>query len=459
MASGRALRPRQEVNYNVQQLEEAASKTPSWLKGGKGVAKEKERDREREKRNAERKSAKSAAAAAAAKQAKEAPAKAAAAPTKRLAPVPKPEARAAPAKRKAPKAPKPKKKPAAAGPKPKKRKQQVVEVLDTPSPRADDAPGIAAAGDSAYTFSTPEAEALRRDWLDAGAVGAQPLPASAAPSSHNGMPQPVRLMPAFTKLAPPAHAAPAREDPVARPGPAHVPCLDPHSRSDAPSSGFADLLDQYNALKNKYAELKASRMSGVQSILEEQSRNVLRHTEASDRLVKHWKDEAYKQAEMLQSATETADRLARHWKDEACRLQDHVQRLEAEQTSAAEVAGLREEIARLKEEARAEGPGVGPGKGAASGLADGQAVLSVLTGLDIISGHKPHTFRACHPRTGFSFELSGIKPHGSEDDIGYTPVSFGTMDAKLPEYLREEIFFDKSQVPILLKNMLTCLNS
>ena len=98
-------------------------------------------------------------------------------------------------------------------------------------------------------------------------------------------------------------------------------------------------------------------------------------------------------------------------------------------------------------------------------------LLPLLTGLDMLKhSQKKDTYRISHARTGFSFELDcsnitqgnssdGVQGGPDSSDIGYTPVSFGTLDAKLPEYLKEEIYFDKSQVPMLLNKILSTVSS
>merc|ERR1719172_504825 len=115
----------------------------------------------------------------------------------------------------------------------------------------------------------------------------------------------------------------------------------------------------------KYQELKSSRMSHEQSMLEEQSKNILKQQEASDKLVKHWKQEAYKQADMVKQQ-EASDKLVKHWKQEAYKQADMVNLAVEEAVKEAhdklvylgnkrnglerECGELRDEVRRLAEE-------------------------------------------------------------------------------------------------------------
>ena len=188
-------------------------------------------------------------------------------------------------------------------------------------------------------------------------------------------------------------------------------------------------------------------MSHVQSMLEEQSKNILKQQEASDKLVKHWKQEAYKQADMVNLAVEEAVKEAH---DKLVYLGNKRNGLERE------CGELRDEVRRLAEENEQQRGGAGSSAGAAATF--GGPLLSLLTGLDVLEhSNKAETYRISHARTGFSFELdcSNLANEAAESsDIGYVPVSFGTLDSKLPEYLKEEIYFDRSQVPILLEKIL-----
>ena len=231
----------------------------------------------------------------------------------------------------------------------------------------------------------------------------------------------------------------------------------PSLHQSSESSLFRDLLDQYNEMKTKYHELKSSRMSHVQAMLEEQSKNILKQQDAGNKLIRHWKEEAYKQADMVNMAVEES---VKDVHDKIVYLTSRKGQLEHQTTClAGEVAQLKEENARLKEE-----------KSSPSGNIPGglQGLVPLLTGLEVLlHPNKRETYRISHARTGFSFELDCANLEGTASsvaasdasDIGYTPVSFGTLDAKLPEYLKEEIYFDKSQVPILLNKVLSTVNS
>jgi len=219
------------------------------------------------------------------------------------------------------------------------------------------------------------------------------------------------------------------------------------SRSVGESSVLKDLLEQYNEMKMKYQELKSSRMSHVQSMLEEQSKNILKQQEASDKLIKHWKQEAYKQADMVNLAVEESVKEAHEKLVYLGNKKAQLEQLTSELES--EVNKLKEENTTLRSESSLSG----------SGGSDSFFLVPLLTGLEVIvHSHKKEVYRVSHTRTGFSFELDCSKlsdPTADTSDIGYTPVSFGTLDSKLPEYLKEEIYFDKSQVPILLEKILS----
>jgi hypothetical protein len=221
------------------------------------------------------------------------------------------------------------------------------------------------------------------------------------------------------------------------------------------SSVLKDLLEQYNEIKTKYHELKSSRMSHVQSMLEEQSQNVMRQQEASEKLIKHWKQEAYKQADMINLAVEES---VKECQDKLVYLSNKKDQLEMQARDLnQEIEELKEENSRLK-----------MGKHGASvenSSAFDSFLLPLLTGLDVLNSQKKDTYRITHARTGFSFEMdcsniseSSANKSSDSSDIGYTPVSFGTLDAKLPEYLKEEIYFDKSQVPMLLNKILSTVS-
>ena len=196
-------------------------------------------------------------------------------------------------------------------------------------------------------------------------------------------------------------------------------------------------------------------MSHVHSMMEEQTKNMMKQKAAGEKLIKHWREEAYKQADLIDRAVKER---VKECEEQLIYLSNKKKQLEQQTIELSEqIEQLKEENSQLK---------ASPHSGDSSGEA-GSLLLPLLTGLDVLSNSKKKdTYRISHPRTGFSFELDCSNVSGSStsadpdsSDIGYTPVSFGTLDAKLPEYLKEEIYFDKSQVPILLGKILSTVNS
>lgn len=203
--------------------------------------------------------------------------------------------------------------------------------------------------------------------------------------------------------APPAPAFTAfgRAPPAPPPGPAQD------------TSGFYELRAQYRELEQKYKDLKNAKISHVKAILNEQSDNIAKHSEASAKLAHVWREEAERQAALgeLQSG----------------RLQE----LERE------VGRLREEHGREKEELRQR---VEQSK-------QGSASLDYLTGFtaEAIAGSEGFTYT--HPDSGFKFMLRPAAEVFQDDDgdlenedLGYVPVEFGALEkGLLPGYLADEI--------------------
>jgi len=426
MASGRALRPRQAVNYNVQKLEAEAAVTPSWLKSKNGGEKENKPARAApKKRKSSVKDSSEAKPAVVKKQ-------------KALAPKPAkfaaPEANEKKTKEKKAKEKKVKERRVKKD-KPKKAAQRPKYSEMTPIAYNQVAESCVSEDHTiSVQMTPPEVKAMRKK-------------ATTSRMMINPVKEPVSMFGGNQAVVNPGmNAGKTQVD---------TGMNDVENDHFSHSAAFQELLDQYNDVKNKYTELKASRMSHIRSILEEQSQNVLKHTEASERLVKHWKNEAYKQAELVQSAVGDSMRDMEQKMVQLTQRKDELER-ELDQTKLGylgKLERLEDENARLKSEMDATSV---KAKASCSDLSS--PLMSVLTGMDVLKT-KDDCYRMTHLRTGYSFEMSGFAKDKGDGDIRYLPVSLGTIDTKLPDYLKEEIFFDLSQAPILFPKILSIMNN
>ena len=213
-----------------------------------------------------------------------------------------------------------------------------------------------------------------------------------SPSKPYGQHPPAPVFTAFGRAPPPPPPGPAQD-----------------------TSGFYELRAQYRELEQKYKDLKNAKISHVKAILNEQSDNIAKHSEASAKLAHVWREEAERQAALGEMQSGRLQELER------------------------EVGRLREEHGREKEELRQR---VEQSK-------QGSASLDYLTGFtaEAIEGSEGFTYT--HPDSGFKFMLRPAAEVFQDDDdegdlenedLGYVPLEFGTLEkGLLPGYLADEI--------------------
>ncbi|CAG9461281.1 unnamed protein product [Pedinophyceae sp. YPF-701] len=240
---------------------------------------------------------------------------------------------------------------------------------------------------------------------------------------------------------------------------------------DAPresEKSFNALMDEFRKLERKYRALKEMKIQEVEDIMQEQSKNIEKHSQATRKLATHWREEAERQAALAAGAAEAKAALVAVT-DENGELKQSLLESEAKaaaleqalvdlerRTQAAEAAAANADARVAAAETRAA---QAEHAGAAPALqGDPMGSLELLTGLRAFPAGCAIRYEDSH--TGMAFELHPGDPRPAangmelEDEVKYVPCSLGSAGKFLPSFLRDEIVFSLRQMPQFMQRIL-----